>query len=498
MQAGIVVTKVLTSLKYSACILSVSHSDAKVCIAGTERVIRSEQGLFLENGVSYLHIFPKQYAGHSAFKWFGLRADGHWIGYLTASQLSHLWPILELLGIRISFIHFHHLLGTGPKTATEIIENLTSPARFFIHDYYSVCTQFNLMFDDKTYCDGPPLGSVTCGDCKHGFARANHFEQFNSLLSSRCDEFIAPSAISAREWSKSYPHLRDKLQIVSHLREVSRAPILRNNDVTSPIRIAYVGYEAKTKGIDTWKRFIERVRDPAFECYHLGQASYYSSQVEYVSVLNADNPHAMADALHEHEIDVAFLWSIWPETYSFTALESLYAGSFIVTNTDSGNVAKLVLETGNGIVFERESDCFEFLEDATRVRELLRKHRSSNMRIIYEMNPELVETSLTRIAERGMPVTIENGKIYQMFADNSKLCRNFSRATEFSNHIEKLESDYADLAQYVKQVESEVLRYRKLRSSLPYRTLKRCKQIFLGFIAMFTTVIFPKPKKQKT
>ncbi len=63
-------------------------------------------------------------------------------------------------------------------------------------------------------------------------------------------------------------------------------------------------------------------------------------------------------ALRKHRIDVAFLWSIWFETYSFTAHEAIASGAMIVTNSASGNIGRVVDDLKAGWVFENEAALF--------------------------------------------------------------------------------------------------------------------------------------------
>jgi len=71
----------------------------------------------------------------------------------------------------------------------------------------------------------------------------------------------------------------------------------------------------------------------------------------------------MAETLRDHNIDVAFLWSICPETFSFTLYESLSAGCTILTNQNSGNIQAYVREhPETGIVLDGKNSLMELFE----------------------------------------------------------------------------------------------------------------------------------------
>ena len=46
----------------------------------------------------------------------------------------------------------------------------------------------------------------------------------------------------------------------------------------------------------------------------------------------------MVRAVALREIDVVVCWSLWPETFNFTAHEAIAAGAFLVVRRDQGNV----------------------------------------------------------------------------------------------------------------------------------------------------------------
>jgi glycosyltransferase involved in cell wall biosynthesis len=76
----------------------------------------------------------------------------------------------------------------------------------------------------------------------------------------------------------------------------------------------------------------------------------------------------MIDALRKNEIDVAFLWSICPETFSFTLYEALAAGCFVITNPASGNIqAYIKANPAAGLVVDDEHALMELFEGNTLV-----------------------------------------------------------------------------------------------------------------------------------
>ena len=85
--------------------------------------------------------------------------------------------------------------------------------------------------------------------------------------------------------------------------------------------------------------------------------------MKWVSVSVAKgNRQLMVETLRKHQIDVTLLWSLCPETFSFTLFESLAAGCYVLTYKDSGNIqAYLKRQSAQGLVLENESALFDLL-----------------------------------------------------------------------------------------------------------------------------------------
>ena len=76
----------------------------------------------------------------------------------------------------------------------------------------------------------------------------------------------------------------------------------------------------------------------------------------------------MIKAIASARIDVAILWSICPETFGFSTCEAFAGGALPVTNSGSGNIARLVQESGVGFVFNTEQELFEAFDSGQIVR----------------------------------------------------------------------------------------------------------------------------------
>ena len=77
-----------------------------------------------------------------------------------------------------------------------------------------------------------------------------------------------------------------------------------------------------------------------------------------------DGADAMVNAIRRNKIDIAFLWSPWPETYSYTFYESYVGGAYVITNKDSGNIAVSTKRYNCGCVFDDEQELLKFFDSS--------------------------------------------------------------------------------------------------------------------------------------
>jgi hypothetical protein len=107
-------------------------------------------------------------------------------------------------------------------------------------------------------------------------------------------------------------------------------------------------------------------RNPEFQFFHFGVHDTGSKRMQFrrVSVIE-DGKNAMTDALVRERIDVVILWSIWPETFCFTAHEAVAAGAMLVACSKSGNVTQLIKDTREGLIFSGDAALTEAFGDGT-------------------------------------------------------------------------------------------------------------------------------------
>jgi len=398
-----VILKISENLKNRNYVLAVSHANYLVALGGTEKVLHEEQVELKKRNISYVQVYPcdsyDQCVERKYFDQFvGVNVDSVPVGKFTIAQLGLILQLLNLSRTTNAVaIHIHHLMGLSILGVKCLINTISAQnLRFFLHDYYTICPQFNLLKDDKIYCGGLPVGSEECEKCTWAEKRIAHFYMVKTLFNSVNADFLIPSRTAATIWSRSFPEHTNNLRVVPHQiakkidgNWAARLDRLNNSDYHP--KIAYVGYESVNKGCHTWWHIASKnAVQKQYRLFHLGAASVDIPGVTNIPVSFLDKgPDAMVKALREHQIDITFLWSIWPETYSFTLYEAFASGCFVVTNSLSGNIADQIKGGSRGVVFCDEAEMLTFLNNVSGVKEAIRRNLQENLPHKLEFNPKL-------------------------------------------------------------------------------------------------------------
>jgi hypothetical protein len=137
-----------------------------------------------------------------------------------------------------------------------------------------------------------------------------------------------------------------------------------------PLRVGFLGYPVAHKGWPVFEELVLKFADdPRYEFHHLGNGRRGGLKLEYTEVsANEGKMDAMRAAVEAAELDVALLWSIWPETFCLTAYEALAGGAALVTNPSAGNVVSVTEATGIGAVLNNEAALIDAFERGSLLR----------------------------------------------------------------------------------------------------------------------------------
>ena len=177
--------------------------------------------------------------------------------------------------------------------------------------------------------------------------------------------YLFPSTVVRDVWQNTF-HAKNELRIVPNTKFGVGVEKYSAKPKNEKLKIAFIGYGRVEKGWNTWKKICQKY-DELYDLYILGDGECEGNVTQVPVSVAKDGPNAMIDAIRRNNIDVAFLWSTVPETYSYTFFESYVAGCYVITNELSGNICNQTKQFDCGSVFQHEDELFTYLNDYANV-----------------------------------------------------------------------------------------------------------------------------------
>jgi hypothetical protein len=332
-----------------------SHDDYSANLGGVQLCLQREAAAVARAGRDHLHLYP-------AMPWPVLRTrEAALLGVVWNGRPAGAWPaaaIAEAIKGRGTGGAFaiHSLLGHSVKETLAVLKAAGLKAGYFwLHDFASLCAGFHLLRDDVEDCAAPPPASAACGICIYGPWRARHLAEHEKLFKALDLTVVSPSQPTLDLWRASWRFPTKGEVVLPHARLVERGPAPAPRG-PRPLRVAFVGLPATHKGWPVFRELVLKFgEDPRYEFHHFGAPAPSGLPAAFHPVsAGGYEPRAMQQALEAAQVDVALIWPLCRETFSFTAHEAVAAGAAVLTNPDSGNVAAFVEAGGHGRVLADE------------------------------------------------------------------------------------------------------------------------------------------------
>jgi GT2 family glycosyltransferase/glycosyltransferase involved in cell wall biosynthesis len=311
-----------------------------------------------ENPLLLMTAFPRK-PKISPYPWRALLTAGDPADFPNLSyNLETEFPALlrVLKNAAVTKIILHHTLGHH-QAVRDIPARLRLPYEIVVHDYGSFCRRVNLLRRQDgqlRYCGEPDIaGCIAC--CRTERSRLYEPLPVRALLARSTAEFAAavritaPSADAARRITRHFPGTRVE---VTHWEDDSRPlPLRPPPPPGQPRRIAVIGGIGPQKGFDI---LLACAADATARALPLsftvigGSADDATLLAAGIFVTGHYRPGEAVGLIKESGAHIAFLPSLWPETWCFTLSEAWEAGLYAVT-FDLGAQAARVRATGRGI-----------------------------------------------------------------------------------------------------------------------------------------------------
>jgi len=408
----------------NTCVIVFSHSNYIIKPTGTEKCIRELSNVFLKHNTSTIQVFSMQnkFSRLLGDQLIGVNYGKEFIGIYHFSDLSHLIDeICKKYKLCPIGVHIHHLMNYELRTLQLFLKKQKIPVHLFIHDYYTVCTSINMIDSNGKFCGVSFPSHEKCIHCSYykNAHKADLIRNFIESISSSVDSVIVPSLDLFSHWTPMYPDLEKKTRIRGHL--TPEGTYKREYVQNQKIKVAFVGSQLRLKGYEEWVKLVSCLRelDYKYELHYFGNPTTKEPNVINHPVSTATGgKDAMVASLRENGIDFVFLWSLWPETYSYVYFEASAAGAVVITNTISGNIEAMVKKVGNGIVFSNIDQVISFFCNMKAVTDYLHKfivdspfspnHLNTNVDVLDVLSPIKMTCQLSVVHKNIDPLRLHS------------------------------------------------------------------------------------------
>ncbi len=275
----------------------------------------------------------------------------------VAPQIVTFLKQFEITEIIINeMIGFHNLLEIMDMLRN-VKESKTSRIEFLLHDYYAICPSFLLLNQSGQYCI-PCKDTSRCNNCFNNnphqqiiFSTIDKWRKTWADFFEICDAITAFSDASYKIFEKVYDCSK-KIQIVPHsvqiIRNVIPAPI------DSEIHIAVLGDLMLQKGSEIIRDMCEIIQKRKYNMKIIHYGTTYCTPISYLIEKGPYKVEQVPELFEGDSINLVFIPSIWPETYSFTTEEAISTGVPVAV-FDLGAPAERVKRIPNGLIIPKVS-----------------------------------------------------------------------------------------------------------------------------------------------
>lgn len=249
----------------------------------------------------------------------------------------------------VSFPNVSQLLQFLPIVAHEHDAVLVFP----VHDYFELCQSYNLINDHKEFC-GLPDHDV-CSKCfchirKDEFVGTGIAEyrlMWEGFL-RKCSRVLCFSESSRELLERAYPTLSN-IEVCPHEVDSLRR-INRHARMKKPLTVGVMGMISYVKGRDVVKALLDYIKQEGLdiEVVILGASDRIYPELEQIETGVYERKEIPEITLREG-IDVFFIPSIWPETFSYTTAEVMSMG-YPIAVFDLGAPSERVAEYDRGVL----------------------------------------------------------------------------------------------------------------------------------------------------
>lgn len=240
-------------------------------------------------------------------------------------------------------------------------KNNKTELTFLVHDFYLVCPTVNLLNECEQHCGIPEI--ERCEQC----VKNNHelkYLDFESMKEWReewskfiqtCDHVIAFSNDSKEIVEKTYGKL-ENLQVIPH--KIDYLPVIKKQyKHTKTLNIGLLGTLVKHKGAEIVKETLKYIEQNNLNIniILIGQSGEKIRSKHFLET-GFYSRDMIPRLIFENDIDVFWIASIWPETFSYTT-EEIMTMKFPIMSFDLGAPAERIKKYEKGAIIRTMQPC---------------------------------------------------------------------------------------------------------------------------------------------
>lgn len=259
--------------------------------------------------------------------------------------------VRALQALRFDRLHLHHTHGF-PQQILDLDRALGVPLDCTLHDYVSVCPQYQLVDADGQYCGEPDASA--CNTCilrrPHAWQLSieSWREAFGTTL-SRASRVFAPSMSVSRDIRRYFPNVKP-----IYLPHPERLPAR-----VSVVKVALLGALSNAKGLAVARAvgdYIGVIKSP-LRLRLIGHAA--EPLPPTITATGSYESSDLPTLIAMERPDVIWLPSQVPETYSFTLSAALASGHPVVASS-IGALAERLRDVPNATLLAYDSTAVDW------------------------------------------------------------------------------------------------------------------------------------------
>ena len=286
---------------------------------------------------------------------------------IYVEKLSYIEKFCKKLNI--SKIVVNNLVGyANSLNILDFVSKIkrNSHVSFRGHDFQSLCPCFTLIDCDGNFCNFKHKKG--CEYCwKHKILGNNEYEnktlksgattvkawreRWGKFFTETVDEVIIFSEKIKDMFVQIYPQLSDKIVIIPHTVKKLPRVTVKSHDC---INIATIGNISNAKGRDIIYQMSKNLpSDNSIKLFVIGNIEN-SNDIENITITGKYKPSQLPKIIKKHKIDIIFIASIWPETFSYTTSEAISMDIPVVCY-NMGAQSERIEKYDKGLILEKIS-----------------------------------------------------------------------------------------------------------------------------------------------